>query len=190
MASALHMHLISQDLQEKVLNTMKRDHQWEMIWGFQKRQHNKRYMYQGSIRQKTISHRCLGSPLYKYCQKTQLNKDSTTCMSQTWLLTLSQSSVSANLRVFQMQPWRKYVHVLHGEVCQHQYYKNQKDNNIWLLLVMISPHMLTFRLMVTMVAEFCPLVILIHNTLQGEITIISTWTTRVNGNIIPLFPSS
>ena len=41
------------------------------------------------------------------------------------------------------------------------------------VLAMISLHKLTFRLMVTMVAEFCPLVILIHNTLQGEITISS-----------------
>ena len=31
-----------------------------------------------------------------------------------------------------------------------------------------------FPLMVTMVVEFCPLVILIHNTLLGEITISST----------------
>ena len=38
---------------------------------------------------------------------------------------------------------------------------------------MVFLHMLTFRLMVTMVAEFCSLVILIHNTLQGEITISS-----------------
>ena len=45
---------------------------------------------------------------------------------------------------------------------------------VMLLLAMISPHMLTFRLMVTMVAEFCSLVILIHNTLLGEITISST----------------
>ena len=60
---------------------------------------------------------------------------------------------------------------------------------VMLLLAMISLHMLTFRLMVTMVAEFCSLVILIHNTLLGEITISSTRTTRVN-NIIPLFPSS
>ena len=44
---------------------------------------------------------------------------------------------------------------------------------VMLLLAMISLHMLTFRLMVTMVAEFCSLVILIHNTLQGEITISS-----------------
>ena len=39
-------------------------------------------------------------------------------------------------------------------------------NNIcffMLLLAMISIHMLIFRLMVTMVAEFCSLVILIHN---------------------------
>ena len=49
-----------------------------------------------------------------------------------------------------------------------------------LLLVMIPLHMLTFRLMVTMVAEFCSLVILIHNTLLGEIMISSTRTTRVN----------
>ena len=45
---------------------------------------------------------------------------------------------------------------------------------VMLLLVMVSLHMLTFRLMVTMVAEFCSLVILIHNTLLGEITISST----------------
>ena len=52
---------------------------------------------------------------------------------------------------------------------------------VMLLLAMISLHMLTFRLMVTMVAEFCSLlVILIHNTLLGEITISSTLTTRVN----------
>ena len=49
-----------------------------------------------------------------------------------------------------------------------------------LLLAMIPLHMLTFRLMVTMVADFCSLVILIHNTLLGEITISSTRTTRVN----------
>ena len=45
---------------------------------------------------------------------------------------------------------------------------------VMLLLVMVPLHMLTFRLMVTMVAEFCSLVILIHNTLLGEITISST----------------
>ena len=39
------------------------------------------------------------------------------------------------------------------------------------VMSMISLHMLTFRLMVTMVAEFCSLVIPIHNTLLGEITI-------------------
>ena len=61
---------------------------------------------------------------------------------------------------------------------------------VMLLLVMISLHMLTFRLMVTMVADFCSLVILIHNTLLGEITISSTRTTRVDKNIIPLFPST
>ena len=55
-----------------------------------------------------------------------------------------------------------------------------------LLLVMISIHMLT---LVTMVAEFCSLVILIHNTLLGEITISSTRTAGVNENIIPLFPT-
>ena len=54
-----------------------------------------------------------------------------------------------------------------------------------LLLAMISLHLLTFRLMVTMVADFCTLVILIHNTLQGEITISTTWTTRVNYTSIP-----
>ena len=51
---------------------------------------------------------------------------------------------------------------------------------VMLLLVMISLHMLIFRLMVTMLAEFCSLVILIHNTLLGKITISSTRTTRVN----------
>ena len=50
---------------------------------------------------------------------------------------------------------------------------------VMLLLVMVSLHMLTFRLMVTMVAEYCSLVILTHNTaahntLLGEITISST----------------
>ena len=45
---------------------------------------------------------------------------------------------------------------------------------VMLLLAMVSLHMLTFRLMVTMVAEFCSLVILMHNTLLGEITISST----------------
>ena len=48
---------------------------------------------------------------------------------------------------------------------------------VMLLLAMISLHMLTFRLMVTMVAEFCSLVILIHNTLLGEITISSRCLT-------------
>ena len=42
------------------------------------------------------------------------------------------------------------------------------------VLAMISLHTLTFRLMVTMVADFCSLVILIHNTLLGEIIISST----------------
>ena len=51
---------------------------------------------------------------------------------------------------------------------------------VMLLLAMISLHMLTLRLMVAMAAEFCSLVILIHNTLLGEITISSTRTTRVN----------
>ena len=50
---------------------------------------------------------------------------------------------------------------------------------VMLPLVMISLYMLTFRLMVTMVADFCSLVILIHNTLRGEIMISSTRTTRV-----------
>ena len=45
---------------------------------------------------------------------------------------------------------------------------------VMLLLAMVSLHMLTFSLMVAMVAEFCSLVILIHNTLVGEITISST----------------
>ena len=50
-------------------------------------------------------------------------------------------------------------------------------NNICFCHVAISDDISThanFRLMVTMVAEFCSLVILIHNTLLGEITISST----------------
>ena len=62
--------------------------------------------------------------------------------------------------------------------------ESQGFTTFMLLLAMITLHMLTFRWMVTMVAEFCSLVILIHNTLLGEITISSTRTTRVN-NIIP-----
>ena len=45
---------------------------------------------------------------------------------------------------------------------------------VMLLLVMISVYMLTFRLMVSIVAEFWSLVILIYNILLGEITISST----------------
>ena len=55
-------------------------------------------------------------------------------------------------------------------------------NNKFFCYVAISEiylHMLIFRLMVTMVAEFCSLVILIHNTLLKEITISNTRTTRV-----------
>ena len=37
-----------------------------------------------------------------------------------------------------------------------------------------------------MVADFCSLVILIHNTLQGEITISSTWLKK-NYMSIPLY---
>ena len=58
-----------------------------------------------------------------------------------------------------------------------------------LLLAMISPNMPTFRSVVAMVAKFVTLTILIQNTLLGEIIISSTRTTRVNANIIPLFPS-
>ena len=44
-----------------------------------------------------------------------------------------------------------------------------------LLLAMISLHILTARLMgVTTVAEFCSLIIFIHNTLLGEKTISNT----------------
>ena len=52
-----------------------------------------------------------------------------------------------------------------------------------LLLAMIPLHTLTFRLMVTMVAEFCSLVTLIHNRLLGEIVISSTRTKRYNTSI-------
>ena len=61
---------------------------------------------------------------------------------------------------------------------------------VMLLLAMIPLHMLTFRLMVSMVADFCSLVFLIYNTLLGGIMISSTRTTRVN-SIIPrtdIFP--
>ena len=54
---------------------------------------------------------------------------------------------------------------------------------VMLLLAMISPHMLTFRLMVTMVAEFCPLVILIHNTLQGSVVYELQGLTKKNSRI-------
>ena len=49
-----------------------------------------------------------------------------------------------------------------------------------------------FQFMVTMVSEFRYFIFLIQYNiiLQGEITISSTRTTRVNGNIIPLFLSS
>ena len=60
---------------------------------------------------------------------------------------------------------------------------------VMLLLAMMYLHMLTFRLIVTMVPEFCSLVIRIHNTLLGEITI-SRRTTRVNEIVISLFPST
>ena len=43
-----------------------------------------------------------------------------------------------------------------------------------LLFAMTYLHMLIFRLMVNMVAEFGSLVVLIHNTLLGEITISSS----------------
>ena len=58
-------------------------------------------------------------------------------------------------------------------------YKKQKK-----LLVMISLDMPTFRLVVAIVAEFDYLIILIHNTLLGEITISSTRTTRINSTCI------
>ena len=47
------------------------------------------------------------------------------------------------------------------------------DAYVMLLLAMISLHMLTFRMIITMVAEFCSLVILIHNTLLEEIMIMN-----------------
>ena len=56
-------------------------------------------------------------------------------------------------------------------------------NNKYFCYVAISDGISTqadFRLMVIVVAEFCSVVILIHNTLLGEITISSTRTTRVN----------
>ena len=52
-------------------------------------------------------------------------------------------------------------------------------------MVLLSLHILTFRLMVTKVAEFCSLVILIHNTLQGEI--VHELQLRVNYTSIPQF---
>ena len=52
--------------------------------------------------------------------------------------------------------------------------ESQRLAFVMLLLAMTSLHMLTFRLMVTMAAEFCSLVILIHNTSLGEIMICST----------------
>ena len=56
-----------------------------------------------------------------------------------------------------------YVHVLHWSVnIRLTIYAF-----VILLLAMISLLMLTFWLVVTMVADFCSLVILIHNTLLG-----------------------
>ena len=52
----------------------------------------------------------------------------------------------------------------------------KRVNNIRFRYVAISDDIsvhVDFRLMVTMVADFCSLVILIHNTLQEEITISS-----------------
>ena len=51
---------------------------------------------------------------------------------------------------------------------------------VMLLLPMISLHMLTFRMMVTMVSKFGYFIFLIHNTLLGEIMISSIRTTTVN----------
>ena len=71
-----------------------------------------------------------------------------------------------------------HVHVYSGYVISFQstlyVHSTYIVRFVMLLLAMMSLHMLTFRLMVTMVAEFCSLVILIHNTLLGEITISST----------------
>ena len=54
-----------------------------------------------------------------------------------------------------------HVHVLHCEEC--------KNHTVYFC---ISDDVSNFQ--VTMVAEFCSLVILIHNTLLGDITISST----------------
>ena len=83
-------------------------------------------------------------------------------------------------RTFKMKLRNHYIHVhvfaLRGVLTSVlQESKGLKTYDfVMLLLAMISLHMLTFRLMVTMVAEFRSLVILIHNTLQEEITISST----------------
>ena len=74
-------------------------------------------------------------------------------------------------RTFKMKLRNRYIHV-HVLLQESQGLITYAF--VMLLLAMISLHMLTFRLMVTMVAEFCSLVILIHNTLLGEITISST----------------
>ena len=83
-------------------------------------------------------------------------------------------------RTFKMKLRNRYiyVHVLHWRGVLTSVLQESQGLTTYaflmLLLPMISLHMLTFRLMVTMVAEFCSLVILIHNTLLGEITISST----------------
>ena len=59
---------------------------------------------------------------------------------------------------------------------------------VMLLLAMISLHMLTFRLMVTMVAEFCSFVILIHNT--GRDNDQQHMNYKGYKNIVLLFPST
>ena len=66
---------------------------------------------------------------------------------------------------------------IHSTTDVHVFHFKQESQVLitcMLLLVMISLPMLTFRLMVIMVAEFCSLVILIHDTLLGEMAISST----------------
>ena len=80
------------------------------------------------------------------------------------------------VRTFKMKLRNRYIHV-HVGMLTSLLQESQGLITyafVMLLLAMISLHMLTFRLMVTMVAEFCSLVILIHNTLLRKITISST----------------
>ena len=120
-------------------------------------------------------------------------------LPEIWLDVRERASVSLvsifRLNVFHILPVTHNYRVRFNSMCAFKdsctrYYIHAEGLALHCCsYAMISIHMLTFRLMVTMVADFCSLIILIHNELLGEITISST-LIRVNENIIiSLFPS-